>query len=101
MSLINCKECKKQISDKALTCPNCGVPLYELENRNEKVSETSSGMSKSTAALLGFILGFSLLYIGCGASASDFVKPSSLVSGVIVGTFFAISFALIFGKSKK
>jgi len=25
MSLINCKECNKQISSKATTCPNCGV----------------------------------------------------------------------------
>ena len=101
MSLINCIECNNQISDKALTCLYCGAPLSKLENSNENVTVNFTGMSKSKAALLGFILGFSLLYIGCGASASDFVKPSSLVSGVIVGTFFAITFALIFGKPKK
>lgn len=26
MALINCKECGKEISDKATTCPNCGNP---------------------------------------------------------------------------
>lgn len=27
MSLIYCKDCGKQISDKATTCPNCGCPV--------------------------------------------------------------------------
>ena len=26
MALINCSECGKQISDKAITCPHCGCP---------------------------------------------------------------------------
>lgn len=35
MALISCKECYKEISDKADVCPHCGVPKpaipYELE----------------------------------------------------------------------
>lgn len=27
MALITCPECGKEISDKATTCPNCGMPL--------------------------------------------------------------------------
>ncbi|MDR2230140.1 MAG: zinc-ribbon domain-containing protein [Flavobacteriaceae bacterium] len=27
MPLINCPECQKQVSDKAISCPNCGHPL--------------------------------------------------------------------------
>jgi len=27
MALIPCSECKKEISDKAITCPQCGVPI--------------------------------------------------------------------------
>ncbi len=27
MALIKCKECGKEISDKAVACPNCGYPL--------------------------------------------------------------------------
>ena len=27
MALIKCKECKKEISNKAKTCPNCGAPV--------------------------------------------------------------------------
>ena len=27
MALINCSECQKEISDKAISCPNCGNPM--------------------------------------------------------------------------
>jgi predicted amidophosphoribosyltransferase len=27
MALINCKECNKEISDQAQSCPHCGAPL--------------------------------------------------------------------------
>jgi hypothetical protein len=27
MALINCIECKKEISDKAVSCPHCGCPI--------------------------------------------------------------------------
>ena len=27
MPLITCPECKKEISDKATTCPSCGYPI--------------------------------------------------------------------------
>lgn len=28
MALISCPECESQVSDKAPTCPNCGVPIH-------------------------------------------------------------------------
>lgn len=31
MALINCPECNKEISDKAGSCPNCGLPLNKLK----------------------------------------------------------------------
>lgn len=36
MSLINCPECNKQISDKANHCPECGFPLNESNTINEE-----------------------------------------------------------------
>lgn len=27
MSLIKCPECNKEVSDKAINCPNCGIPI--------------------------------------------------------------------------
>ena len=31
MALINCKECNKEISDLAVSCPNCGAPVKKKE----------------------------------------------------------------------
>lgn len=40
--LITCPECSKQISDKAVSCPNCGYPLnYPLVQQNAGVGRIS------------------------------------------------------------
>lgn len=36
MALINCPECRKQISDQSSNCPNCGMPIAP-DNREEIV----------------------------------------------------------------
>jgi len=33
MALINCPECKKEVSDKAANCPSCGFPLHPQETQ--------------------------------------------------------------------
>jgi hypothetical protein len=33
MALINCKECKAEISDSAKTCPKCGAPVPQPTSR--------------------------------------------------------------------
>ena len=38
MSLINCEECKKEISDKAVSCPSCGHPNIITKEKNERMS---------------------------------------------------------------
>ena len=35
MSLIKCRECSKEISDKAKSCPHCGSPTFFAEEENE------------------------------------------------------------------
>lgn len=32
MALMNCPECEKRISDKAISCPNCGCPINKQSN---------------------------------------------------------------------
>ncbi len=40
MALINCPECDKQISDKAISCPNCGVPITkEILDTEKSIDE--------------------------------------------------------------
>jgi len=36
MALIPCKECGKEISDKAVTCPNCGIPIPKEIGKNKE-----------------------------------------------------------------
>lgn len=40
MSLIICKECGKEISDQAESCPHCGCPV------NEHISEPETPKKK-------------------------------------------------------
>ncbi|UAM97740.1 hypothetical protein K8354_15795 [Polaribacter litorisediminis] len=37
MGLINCSECKKEISDKAKSCPSCGNPINQLVEQSKDV----------------------------------------------------------------
>lgn len=34
MALINCPECGRLISDQAMSCPNCGMPLNSVSDDN-------------------------------------------------------------------
>lgn len=42
MSLINCKECGKEISDQAQVCPNCGCPIEQ-----KRVEQVDNGFQKN------------------------------------------------------
>ncbi|EQC47180.1 zinc ribbon domain-containing protein [Bacteriovorax sp. Seq25_V] len=39
MALINCPECKKEVSDKASACPNCGNPLSSHIQKNHEAED--------------------------------------------------------------
>lgn len=40
MTLIKCKECGKQVSDKAKSCPNCGYPIAVEKTKARVKNET-------------------------------------------------------------
>ena len=40
MSLIKCYECGKEISDKAISCPNCGAPTnLDSDKKNHQINK--------------------------------------------------------------
>nr|DAP78965.1 MAG TPA: hydrogenase/urease nickel incorporation protein [Bacteriophage sp.] len=45
MALINCPECGREISDKALSCPGCGCPASEFKAADEP-QDTRSEVEK-------------------------------------------------------
>ena len=64
MALINCKECGKEISDKAFTCPHCGIklkrPVYAFLLLSISLTIGIAGFifgDRVWNALLGVILG--------------------------------------------
>ena len=37
--LIKCNECGKEVSDKANTCPNCGAPVQNNDNKEKELKD--------------------------------------------------------------
>jgi len=35
MALIKCRECQKEISDRAVACPHCGTPVTLVQQKQE------------------------------------------------------------------
>lgn len=43
MSLIKCTECGKEISDKAVSCPNCGCPVSQMTTETVQNYDNGNG----------------------------------------------------------
>ena len=42
MALVGCSECAKEVSDKALACPNCGCPIVAQKSTAQEKEERQS-----------------------------------------------------------
>ncbi len=65
MALIKCLECGHEVSDKALTCPNCGCPV-QLGRNVQAVPEQKHHKSNFGKILLGVVLCVAVLYFISG-----------------------------------
>ena len=75
MSLIKCPECKKEISDQAITCPHCGFPLAQKEqskNITYSVKLIKTGRGKNAAA---WVIRDET---GLGAVDADFISRNNM-----------------------
>ena len=59
MAIIDCKECRAKISDKAATCPQCGSPLREAAVAYVAVPS----VKKKTSVLTWVVLIFAVIVI--------------------------------------
>jgi hypothetical protein len=93
MALIKCEECGKEISNKASSCPHCGVPLQNQaeSNSNESISVTTTEEASSkffmmmiVAALFVFAFGMLRIYTGSGIGMKIVTKDSFSFSDTFV-----------------
>ena len=54
MALIKCPECGKEISDKAMACPNCGNPMNQQSQQEEYLCCPKCGSRELHAEHRGF-----------------------------------------------
>lgn len=57
MAIVSCYECENQVSDKAKTCPHCGIDIQEMlalkaQKANESVSDAGDVSNGETKAQL-------------------------------------------------
>jgi len=73
MAIIKCLECGKDISNKALSCPNCGVPLNEnisddiISSKNEtnniEKPKNQATIKKEENTMSSFFVGITIVVI--------------------------------------
>ncbi len=96
MALITCPECKKQISDSAQACPQCGAapPKRALEIEGTKMVSKSRWL-----AFAGLLLMLGGCYLGGGVEAHGFGFVYRMVPGLLVLVCAAIVGQI--GRSKQ
>jgi hypothetical protein len=79
MALVKCKECGKDVSEKAESCPNCGAPV-EVKPKSFRLSksEKKGGCLSSIIKLFGLGLLCMFIYVTFIADSGD--KIGGIVS---------------------
>ena len=81
MGIINCPECGKQISDKAISCPGCGFPMKKNRTLNSKVKKSHFGNN-----ILLFVVCFFATFLIFSFLLFKLWKPSSISKSTMVST---------------
>lgn len=90
MALINCPECKKEVSDQSISCPNCGYPIRQnsifssppplpsnnLENLNRKKQEEKT----SPIVIIASILALIFIVVQCSSTDSPSTDEASKIT---------------------
>jgi len=85
MALINCPECKKQISENSEKCINCGFPMNkkvepsELDNTTKELSRGNTGKPRKGFKILGFSIALVVIAVAFGIYWFSY-SPSSFLS---------------------
>jgi len=78
--LIECPECKKEVSDQAATCPNCGFRIQKVQT----IKKTRKGWKPMQ------LLGAVVIALGCGSYLSGKAPEASIIIVAIGAAIFII-----------
>lgn len=100
MALIKCEECGKEISDRAVACPNCGCPIEHKKQIVKKTSHTNADGKRNMPAMvclfISHLMGFayslySIIYWSTATSGtSGFEKV-----GAGIATFLVVPHVIV------
>jgi DNA-directed RNA polymerase subunit RPC12/RpoP len=103
MAIVNCTECKKEVSDQAATCPHCGSPIHRRSESPTKViieSEPTSKKWKTVKLIsgIGIFLGVIFMLFNWSNDELWYIKligfyliPLSIISMIIgkIGAWYS------------
>ncbi len=92
MALITCPECRKSVSDKAISCPGCGFPLKESELPQKYTGYVSYEYKSSRT-----IFGMPLIHIVYGPVWGGMLKPAKgfiAIGNISIGVIAMGGFSL-------
>ena len=95
MALVKCAECKREVSDRAMSCPSCGYPL-EQGVTTEAPGKKGKGFKLASlgAILLGIMVALSTT-IAQGGILAGFLIVGGLI-GLLAGTSVFIYLVAIY-----
>lgn len=97
MSMIKCRECGKELSDKARICPNCGCPLTR-ENEKGKINKQEKMRNSTLSTVSAFLALFTCTSpIGIITSIIDLAMASGKEKKEKhTGSYFALIWGFLF-----
>ena len=91
MALINCPECGKEISDQAVACPNCGLPINASKNIRSKQSIIPrEKMAPLVLILIVSGLMFVRMIFVFSSDVSDYTQSDNAIEKYVVESTYSI-----------
>lgn len=95
MALVQCKECKKEISDQVTNCPHCGAKLKSNYNKTALIC-TGVGVIFNPFGILSFIgLICAIMSLAKGENNKGWTIACLIMDIILLIFYFVISLGVV------